>query len=172
MKKIVFLFVLLLCMAGCEDKEEVSNSNRVDTNSNSNVVSTNSNSNSLVDDENVGKYDVHLYLFHSNSCDHCKDEIKWLNSIEKDYKYLKIHYYEVGENSKIYDLVKEKMGIESNSVPLTIIGNDYYIGISDAKQRKFIRAVKEQSKKDYCDVVGTILNNGNVKECIKKNEGM
>lgn len=170
MKKKIILLILCLLVVGCNDKKREEKSNRnsasLETNSNSNY----SNSNSNVEDENIGKYTVHLYLFHSKTCEHCKEEIAWLNSIEKDYSYLKIHYYEASENHELYEKVKETMKIDSEYVPLTIIGEEWFIGFASSKERKFIRTINEYSKKDTCDVVGTIINGGDVNSCIEKNK--
>jgi len=164
MKKLFIIGLLCIIVIGCSSKEpNITNSN-TNTSTNTNTT-TNTNTNS-----NEGKYEVHLYLFHSNTCGHCQSEISWLNSIEKDYSYLKVHYYEASENAELYQKVKEKLGISSVSVPLTIIGNDYYVGFSEAKERKFLRIIKEESTIDRCDVVDAIIQNKNVEECIKKNK--
>ena len=34
---------------------------------------------------------VNIYLFHSNTCPHCKEEIKYLDKIEKKYDNVKIY---------------------------------------------------------------------------------
>lgn len=165
MKKIT-VFVLCLClMVGCNSQPSNSNSNTNESNSNL-ISNSNSNTNS-----NVTKNEVHLYLFHSATCSHCQEEISWLNSIDGEYPYLKIHTYEASENSELYEKVKKAMEIESVYVPLTIIGNDYYIGYDAAKGRKFLRTINEYSESGFCDVVGTIINDGDVKACMDKNKG-
>lgn len=180
MKKLwIFVFCLLL-LVGCNTKENEENTNSNfntnfndgNTNSNTNDEKTNSNINTENPTDEVGKYTVHLYLFHSKSCQHCQQELAWLESIEGEYSYLKIHTYEVSEEKEIYEKVKSAMKIDSGYVPLTIIGEDYFVGYSDAKGKKFIRTVKEQSKKNYCDVVGTVINGGDVNSCIEKNKGV
>ena len=42
----------------------------------------------------IKAYNVDLYLFHSSTCPHCKEERKYLKTLEKKYSYLNIHYYE------------------------------------------------------------------------------
>lgn len=173
MKKTLILLIAILILTGCESKNKDENSN-MNLSSNSN---TNSNSNSNNNDEteqfnkeNEGKYKVNLYLFHSNSCSHCQEEKAWLKTIEKDYKYLNIHYYEVSENEALYKKVKEVYDITSTGVPLTIINNDYYLGFSSSKERKFSRLIKEASTEDFCDVVSAIIKNEDYLACKKKNE--
>lgn len=173
MKKTIILVLCLLVLVGCNEKkrEEDSNQNSasLESNSNSNIQS-NSNYSSNTEDENIGKYPVHLYLFHSKTCEHCQEEIAWLNSIEKEYSYLKIHYYEASENQEYYQKVKTAMNIDSDYVPLTIIGEDWFIGFASSKERKFIRTINEYSKKDTCDIVGTIISGGDVNSCKEKNK--
>lgn len=165
MKKLTIVMICLLLLVGCNSKtREIKN-----TNSNSNS-STNSNSNTNDNDKDIGKYTVHLYLFHSNTCQHCQEEIAWLKSIEKDYSYLKIHYYESSENFQLYEKVKNMMNIDSPYVPLTIIGNDWFIGFASSKERKFIRTINDYSKQEFCDVVGTIIAGGDVNSCMEKNK--
>ena len=40
---------------------------------------------------------VNIYLFHSDSCGHCKKEIKLLDKLEDKYDNVRIHKYEVGK---------------------------------------------------------------------------
>lgn len=158
-------------MVGCNSNQPSNSNSNNDEVSNSNTTSNSNNNGDSNEDNELGKYTVHLYLFHSSSCDHCKEEIKWLNSIEEDYSYLKVHYYEAAENSELYEKVKKAMGIESNYVPLTIIGNDYFIGYDSPKGRKFIRTINEYSQTGFCDVVGTVINGGDANSCMNKNKG-
>ena len=192
MRRYVTIFICLLFLVGC-GKQKQSNSNRNISNesTNSNVVDTNTNTSSDTnsssnsntssntnenEDPNVGKYVVHYYLFHLSTCPHCQEEIEWLQSIEKDYPYLQIHYYEVGstnpENAELVTKVRDASKITGENrdyVPLAIIGNEYYIGFADSKERKFIRTIKEQSTQKYCDIVDTILKDGDVEDCLKQN---
>ena len=41
---------------------------------------------------------VNIYLFHSYTCKHCKEEIKLLDELEKEYDNIKVYKYEVNEN--------------------------------------------------------------------------
>ena len=37
-------------------------------------------------------------MFHSYTCKHCKEEIKLLDELEKEYDNIKVYKYEVNEN--------------------------------------------------------------------------
>ncbi len=171
MKKAFVFLICIFLLVGCGEKEKPTSSSNSADNSSSNQ---NTNSNPTEVDPDVGKYDVDFYLFHLSYCEHCQEEMAWIESIKNDYPYLKIHTYEIDtskEREEIYNKVREQMGITSDYVPLTIIGEDFYVGFSESKGRKFLRNVNERSKKDYCDVVGTILEDGDVQACIEHNKG-
>ena len=62
------------------------------------------------------KKQVNVYLFHSNTCSHCKAEIEFLNEIQKEYENLKINLYEINdvkENKELMINIKEKLNIDS-----------------------------------------------------------
>ena len=44
---------------------------------------------------------VNIYLFHSDTCPHCKEEIKFLNNIKKNYDNIKIYMYEISDNNNL-----------------------------------------------------------------------
>jgi len=95
---------------------------------------------------------INLYLFYGEECPHCEEERKWLKQIEKDYEdYIDIYYFEVWHNKRnatVKEQVQTEFGITKNSVPLTIVGNDYFIGFSDAISSKIENKIKEYSELD------------------------
>lgn len=170
MKKTLILLVAILILTGCgatNNDENLNNNANSSSNSNSNSNSSSNSNNTEIEYENEGKYKVNLYLFHSNSCSHCQDEKEWLRTIEKEYDYLNIYYYEVSENNDLYKKVKEVYGI-GDGVPLTIIGDNYYLGFSTSKERKLIREIREASTKDLCDVVSAIIKKEDYLACKNK----
>lgn len=169
MKKVVLVILIGMFLVGCgstNDNDENSNTNSNSTNnSNSNSVS-NSNSNNTSSDKNV----VNFYLFYRDTCGYCHDEMDWLKSIEKDYPYLVVHYYEVSRYSDLYARVKADYNIIATGVPVTIISNDYYLGFDDSRARKFLRIIEEESERENCDVVAKIIAKEDTKACRAKNE--
>ena len=77
---------------------------------------------------------INLYLFHGEGCPHCRDEKAWLKEIEEKYKdKLNFYYFEVwydNNNANIMNQVKSDLNIERDGVPLTIIGDKYFVGYS------------------------------------------
>ena len=73
---------------------------------------------------------VTIYFFHSDTCPHCKEEKKFLESIKKDYPNLVIRSYEVSSSTN-YDymkIAKDRMGSTSTGVPFTVIGDEFFNG--------------------------------------------
>lgn len=104
---------------------------------------------------------ITLYLFHGDGCPHCADEQEFLESIEEDYSDLNVEKYEVWyneENSNFMNEVKEKLNINTNGVPLTIIGETTIVGYSDATQGKIKRAIEYYRDNEYVNVVEEIKN--------------
>ena len=113
---------------------------------------------------------VSLYLFHGQECPHCEEERNWLKDIEKRYKkYLDVYYFEVWhdiDNVGRMESIKNKMDIKKTGVPLTIIGDKYYIGFSETIGSMIENTIKEYSKidGDPNEVEIPILGRINMKE--------
>lgn len=114
----------------------------------------------------VNASEVNVYLFHSNSCPHCKSEIEFLNTLDD----VNIKKYEVSTYSKLDLKVRDKLEIKETSVPLTIIGSDYVIGFNEDIKEQIINMIDSYSKQDYCDVVDLIIKNKDINDCLKENE--
>ena len=111
---------------------------------------------------------VRLYLFHQSTCPHCKEEIKFLNSIKDEYKNLDIVMYEVDTNEMNYNFyvkVKTKMNIGNNGVPFTVIGNDYYVGFSSDDENVIRKSIEKALKtSNYIDVISKIKNDEDISD--------
>lgn len=107
--------------------------------------------------------EIKLYLFHQSTCPHCKEEREFLETIKDNYKDLNIVGYEVDTNRMNYNFylkVMEKTNINSNSVPVTIIGNYYYIGFTKDIGTEIENTIKKYIKdsSNYVDIVSKIKN--------------
>ena len=105
---------------------------------------------------------VNIYLFHSDTCPHCKEEIKFLNSIKDDYDNIKIYMYEIGdsENVKLLDEVAELYDTSVAGTPFTVIGDKYFKGFSyDSYYDRFIAAIDYFSDNPYKDRTGEYIGN-------------
>lgn len=94
---------------------------------------------------------INIYLIHSNTCPHCKEEIKDLKKLEKQYKNVKVYKYEISDekNEEIITEIKNKYKITMNAVPITIIGSEVYTGYSQEKTLPKIVVTLNYYKKYY-----------------------
>lgn len=103
-----------------------------------------------ITESQVEKGKINLYLFHGAECPHCAEEKKWLKSVKAKYrKYVNIEMFEVwhsSENVSKLEKVKEKLDITSEGVPLTIIGENYYVGFSETNATKMENMIKHYAK--------------------------
>ena len=105
---------------------------------------------------------VNIYLFHSNTCPHCKEEIKLLDELEKKYNNIKIYKYEISDktNSEHLNKVADMYNIAINGTPFTVIGDKYFKGFSkDNAKSKFIATIEYYSNNGYNDRVGLYIGN-------------
>lgn len=103
------------------------------------------------------KNKITLYLFHGDGCPHCAEEEVFL---QKYKDKINIEMYEVWyneDNQAFMDKVREAYSVERNGVPLTIIGDTYFIGYTDAIGKKIDRAIDYYlTSDDYVDEIDLI----------------
>ena len=114
--------------------------------------------------------DVNLYLFHSSTCPHCKEERLYLKKLQKKYDYVKVKEYEIHDSISVTEQVRDGLKIKESYVPITVIGNDYIIGFSKSTESDIEDLIEQYKDTDYCDVVNAILNKKDVVSCKKKNK--
>ena len=115
-------------------------------------------SNVMAEENNL----VNIYLFHSNTCPHCKEEIKYLDKLEDKYENIKIYKYEISDsnNAKMLDEVANLFDTTVGGVPFTVIGDKYFKGFSyEGYYERFVAAIEYYSKNKYDDRVGKYIGN-------------
>lgn len=108
---------------------------------------------------------VNIYLFHSNTCHHCEQEIKALNKIQKNYSNIKIYKYEIHDekNMNYYESILQMYHLKSKNVPFIVIGDKYYIGYNEDKTKlNIIKTIEYYSKYGYVDRVAAVVHNNNL----------
>jgi cytochrome c biogenesis protein CcdA/glutaredoxin len=78
--------------------------------------------------------DVTLLLFHGEGCPHCASERAWLEQLAPLYPELRIEQYEVwndADNRVLLQTYAEQLGFEPSGVPVTIVGENVWIGFSE-----------------------------------------
>lgn len=104
---------------------------------------------------------VNIYLFHSYTCKHCKEEIKLLDELEKEYDNIKVYKYEVNENGngELLKNISEIMESKVTGTPYTIIGNKVFSGYDyENSKGRFKGAIEYYSKYGYEDKVGEYIS--------------
>ena len=110
---------------------------------------------------------LRVYLFHQESCPHCKKEIQYLEELKNEYSNLDVVTYEVSQNVMNYNFMNRviaKNGIVTNGqVPFTIIGTDYYIGFEDHAKKSIKDSIdKFLNDKNSIDVIAKVKNGEDV----------
>ncbi len=112
---------------------------------------------------------INFYLFHGAECPHCEDERNYIESIKEKYKdKINFYTYEVWhdtKNAQVMLRVKDSLNITQNGVPLTIIGDKYYLGYSDVIQSQIQNTIDEYLEEESDNKINIpILGNINIKE--------
>ena len=110
---------------------------------------------------------LRVYLFHQESCPHCKKEIQYLEELKNEYSNLDVVTYEVSQNVMNYNFMNrviDKTGIVTNGqVPFTIIGTDYYIGFEDHVKKSIKDSIdKFLNDKNSIDVIAKVKHGEDV----------
>lgn len=109
--------------------------------------------------------EVTVYLFYGEGCPHCADEKVFLAQLQEEYDNLNVVLYETWYNSnnlELANIVRDKIGIESASVPLTIIGDYYFIGYADYMNDDIIKNIENQGMNGQIDLIEHILNDESI----------
>ena len=103
---------------------------------------------------------VNIYLFHSDTCPHCKEEITYLDKLEEKYDNIKIYKYEISDsyNSELLYKAAELYDTTVTGVPFTVIGEKYFKGFSyEGYYERFVAAIDYYSENGYYDKIGEYL---------------
>ena len=77
---------------------------------------------------------VNIYFFWGDGCPHCAEEEPFLNALVSNNTRANLVSYEVwynNDNQKILDDFSAALGFEPGGVPVTIIGDRYWIGFRE-----------------------------------------
>ena len=100
---------------------------------------------------------VNIYLFHSETCPHCREEIMTLDDLVSEYDNVKVYKYEIGndENLKLLEEISEIYDTPVSGVPFTVIGDKYFKGFSyENYYARFRATIDYYSEHGYTDHVG------------------
>jgi len=77
--------------------------------------------------------DLPIYFFWGNGCPHCAEEEPFLKKLIRDNRHTKLYDYEVWyvpENQTLMKQMATAMGFEPRGVPVTIVGDRYWVGFT------------------------------------------
>ncbi|MBU4315458.1 hypothetical protein KJ673_03590, partial [Patescibacteria group bacterium] len=117
------------------------------------------------------QYSAHLYIFHSESCPHCKEELAYLIKISKEDAYKDVQFLEFEvtqhpENSALLQEVGRVMDVDTSGVPLTVIGREVITGyLNEETTGKQIRSALDNILENGDqDIVGSIIKDLEVEQ--------
>lgn len=102
---------------------------------------------------------VNIYIFHSESCIHCRHALEYFNSLKEERDDITIYSYEISKNTNahnrnLYNKAMEVMDININTVPFIIIGNSYFVGFGNDSPDTFQKAINYYKNHNYRDMIG------------------
>jgi len=102
---------------------------------------------------NALENNLDVNIFVSNTCPHCAELKNFLTSIENNYDYLNINYYEVSsvENQELFYDLTQSHGFQPQGVPTTFIGDQYFVGYSSQMNDEIIGII-ENAKIEVNDI--------------------
>lgn len=106
---------------------------------------------------------INLYVFHGETCPHCKELLAWIDTLEADAEYgamFKLVKYEVWNdtnNSALMGKVAKKLNVDASGVPFVVIGDKTFTGYAESMNEEIKAAIKDQfNNKKYKDIVANI----------------
>lgn len=114
---------------------------------------------------------VNVYFFESETCPHCAEEKAFLEKLKLEIPQMEVHDFEITkhpENVKLLQAIGKKFSIDVSSVPLTIIGSQYFPGYADdATTGQDIKNAVEECLVTQCeDLIAPLI----IKEIPQDNE--
>jgi len=108
------------------------------------------------------QYPLTIYVFWAEGCPHCEREIGFTRQWVDKEPNVRIHYLEVTrkpENEKVFASIIRYFGIQRPGVPLTVIGERFFLGYDDkATTGEAIKAAAKACLQSTCnDVVRPLL---------------
>jgi glutaredoxin len=105
---------------------------------------------------------VDIHLFWSQGCPHCHLEKEFLAKLEAQYPQVRLHTYEISslENQELLQKVAHRLKFNVTGVPVTIIGDHYFIGWLDESTTgaSITAVVRGYLSASDTDLVGNLAN--------------
>lgn len=103
---------------------------------------------------------VQVYFFHLEGCVHCAQEAPFLTELQEKYgdkmELIDFELYDVPENVALLGKFGAAYGFEPSSVPVTFIGNRYWIGFDEVKGQAFEKEIQKGIANGLPDTVAIV----------------
>lgn len=104
-----------------------------------------------------------LYFFWGDGCPHCANQKPYLDRWQDEYPQLEVKEFEVYSdemNRQIYSLVAEEYGLTAGPVPVTFIGDEYWVGFSESRMVREMETKIEECIAGSCKSPGVRVLEG------------
>ncbi len=113
---------------------------------------------------------INVYIFHGETCPHCKKELGYLDDLSKKYNFnlKKYEVYYNKQNRELMDRFAKAYNTSFNGVPVVIVGYEYIIGDKQEDTERLIRQYgSQQTYKDPYELLLEFENTNIVDSNIK-----
>ena len=115
-----------------------------------------------------------IYLFYSDICTTCEEEIQFLQeyTIENNINLVMYETTKNEENDSLLTEVRQALNNNDKTVPYTVIGTTGMTGFNDTVEKQIKAAVNKYKEEEYVDIVDVVINDLDVEYTINPPEGV
>ena len=116
---------------------------------------------------------LNVYLFYSDVCSTCKEEMEFLEeySKENDFNIVTYETTRNKENDAILSKVRQALNNNDKTVPYTVIGTTGMTGFNETVENQIKIAIAKYKEEEYVDIVDVVINDLDVDYTINPPEG-
>lgn len=116
---------------------------------------------------------LNVYLFYSDVCSTCKEEMEFLEeySKENDFNIVTYETTRNKENDALLSKVRQALNNNDKTVPYTVIGTPGMTGFNETVENQIKIAIAKYKEEEYVDIVDVVINDLDVDYTINPPEG-
>ena len=117
--------------------------------------------------------ELNVYLFYSDVCSTCKEEMEFLEEYSKgnDFNIITYETTRNQENDELLSKVRKALNNNDKTVPYTVIGTTGMTGFNQTVENQIKTAIDKYKEEEYVDIVNVVVNDLNVDYTINPPEG-
>lgn len=115
---------------------------------------------------------VNIYLFWGEGCPHCAKAKPFLEGLDANSDSINLQEYEVyynANNKKMLQKIVDKLGINADGVPVTIIGDQAFVGYSETSNNQIEARINQCLASNCPDSVAEVIASNQVSNQSKNN---